>query len=63
MNRAYVGVLSTPSYLTGILGVAECLKRVNAKYPFYVVITNQISSETEDLLNNYGIHTIRRNSI
>ena len=63
MNRAYVGVLSTPSYLTGILGVAECLKRVKAKYPFYVVITDQISSETESLLNNYGIHTIRRDSI
>ena len=63
MNRAYVGVLSTPSYLIGILGVAECLKRVKSKYPFYVVITDQISSETESLLNNYGIHTIRRNSI
>lgn len=28
MNRAYVGVLSTPDYLIGILGVAECLKKL-----------------------------------
>lgn len=63
MNRAYIGVLSTPAYLIGILGVSECLKRVKSKYPFYVVITNQISLEIEKLLNEHGIYTIRRNSI
>lgn len=63
MNRAYVGVLSTSSYLLGILGVAECLKRVNSKYPFYVVITDQISVEIEKLLNDRGVKTIRRKSI
>ena len=63
MNRAYIGVLSTPAYLIGILGVSECLKRVKSKYPFYVVITDQISLEIEKLLNEHGIYTIRRNSI
>ena len=61
MNYAYVSVLTTESYLIGILSVAECLKRVNSKFPFYVVITDNISKETEMLLNKYEIKTIRRN--
>ena len=63
MNRADVGVLSTPDYLIGILGVAECLKKVNSKYPFYVVITDQISTDIEKLLNDKGIKTIRKKTI
>lgn len=63
MNYAYVSVLTTESYLIGILSVAECLKRVNSKFPFYVVITDNISKETEMLLNKYEIKTIRRKSL
>lgn len=63
MNYAYVSILTTEPYLIGILGVAECLKRVNSKFPFYVVITDNISSEIEDLLNNRHINTIRKKSI
>jgi len=63
MNYAYVSILTTESYLIGILGVAECLKKVNAKFPFYVVITNNISKDTETLLNDRGINTIRKESI
>lgn len=63
MNYAYVSVLTTESYLIGILGVAKCLKKVNSKYPFYVLITDEISKETEILLNNNEISTIRKKSI
>ena len=63
MNYAYVSLLTTESYLLGILGVAKCLKNVNSKYPFYVLITDEISKETENLLNNLNITTIRKKSI
>lgn len=63
MNYAYVSVLTTESYLIGTLGVAECLKRVNAQFPFYVLITNSISQQVEFLLNSRGINTIRKDSI
>lgn len=63
MNYAYVSVLTTESYLIGILGVSECLKRVNSQFPFYVLITDNISHEIEALLNHRGINTIRRHSI
>lgn len=63
MNYAYVGVLSTDNYLLGILGVQECLKRVNSAYPFYVLITDKISNETEQFLHSCGIKTIRKKSI
>ena len=63
MNYAYVSVLTTESYLIGILATYKCLKRVNSKYPFYVVITDNISNATENLLNDYGINIIRKNSI
>lgn len=63
MNYAYISVLTTESYLIGILGIAESLKKVNSQYPFYVLITDNITSNVELLLNNYGIPTIRRKSI
>lgn len=63
MNYAYVGVLSTDNYLLGVLGVQECLKRVNSAYPFYVLITDKISTKTEKYLNSCGIKTIRKKSI
>lgn len=63
MNYAYISVLTTESYLIGILGIAECLKRVNAKFPFYVIITDNISNKVENLLNNKHINTIRKKSI
>ena len=63
MNYAYVGVLTTESYLLGTLATAECLKNVNSKYPFYVLITDNISTETEKLLKDFSINTIRKKSI
>lgn len=63
MNYAYVGVLTTESYLLGTLATAECLKNVESKYPFYVLITDNISDKTEKLLNDFSIKTIRKKSI
>lgn len=63
MNYAYVSVLTTESYLIGILGVAECLRKVKSKFPFYVLITDGISEETELFLNKQQINTIRKKSI
>lgn len=36
------------------------LKRVNSAYPFYVLITDKISNETEQFLHSCGIKTIRK---
>lgn len=63
MNYAYVSVLTTESYLIGILGVAQCLKNVKSKYPFYVLITDNISTKIESFLNKNEINTIRKKSI
>ena len=41
----------------------ECLKKVNSAYPFYVLITDKISNETEQFLHSCGIKTIRKKSI
>lgn len=63
-NYAYVGLLTTDDeYLIGILCVAKALKRVNSKFPYYVLINDSISIKTEKFLNSQGIYTIRRKSL
>lgn len=62
-NRAYVTTLSTEGYLEGVLALNKCLKNVNAKYPLYVVLNEEISENMEQTLNEHGIKTIRRPKI
>ena len=62
-KRAYVTVLSTAKYLDGVLLLNESLKRVNSKYPLYVVLSERISKEIEEDLVTRKIPTIRRKNI
>lgn len=62
-KRAYVTVLSTEKYLDGVLLLNESLKRVNSKYPLYVVLSERISKEIEEDLVTRKIPTIRRKNI
>lgn len=62
-KRAYFTVLSTNTYLKGVLALNECLKKVSSKYPLYVLLNEEISSEVEALLNKKNIQTIRRAKI
>ena len=62
-KRAYVTVHSTAKYLDGVLLLNESLKRVNSKYPLYVVLSERISKEIEEDLVTRKIPTIRRKNI
>lgn len=62
-KRAYVTVLSTEKYLDGVLLLNKSLKRVNSKYPLYVVLSERISKEIEEDLVTRKIPTIRRKNI
>lgn len=62
-KESYITVLSTENYLKGVLALSESLKRTNAKYPLTVLITNNISYDTENKLKEYGLNVIRRENI
>ncbi len=62
-NNSYITVLNTPNYLEGVLTLVESLKRTKSKYPFSIVITENISLEIEKLLRNCDINVIRKNRI
>lgn len=62
-KKSYITVLSTENYLKGVLGLAESLKRVEAKYPLTVLITNDISYEIEEKMSKKGLSIIRKNKI
>ena len=53
---AYTTVLSTDSYLPGVLALFESIKRTNSKVSDFVVIVNQgIKSETVNRLLESGV--------
>ncbi len=62
-NNSYITVLSTENYLYGVLCLVESLRRTNTKYPISVLITNDISLKTEQLLKSYNLNVIRKSKI
>ncbi len=62
-KKAYITVLSNDSYLLGVLCLNKCLHSVNSKYPLYVLVTDDVSKESENILNINQIKTIRKNHI
>lgn len=55
-NYAYTTILSTDSYLPGVLALFESIKRENTKITEFVVIVNQeIKDETINILKKNGI--------
>lgn len=55
MKYAYVTLLSTDDYIIGVLGLKHSLDRVNCQYPFIVIVTQDISTDTIKILENNNI--------
>ena len=56
--RAYVTLLSTDSYLDGVLALNESLKRVGSKYPLVCALTPNISPRIREVLAFLRIETV-----
>ena len=53
--RAYITLLSTESYLPGVLALHESLKRTGTPYPFATAISAHIAPEIDTVLEAAGI--------
>lgn len=63
-KNAYVTMLSTDTYLPGVLALFESIKRTNSKIQDFVVVVNEdIKQETKDRLTEKGYHIILRPKI
>lgn len=60
---AYVTVLTTDTYLIGVLALKECLNRVKSKYKLVVLINNSINEKTIKIMKNFNIEIIKINSV
>ena len=59
MNKyCYTTLLATEKYLYGVICLYYSLQKVKSKYPFIVMITDNIDKKTIDILNNIGIQYI-----
>lgn len=61
--KSYVTLLSTDSFLPGVLTLWRSLKDVNALFPLVVVINNKISTETKKELSKRDIEYIEYESV
>ncbi len=57
--RAYVTLLSTMSYLPGVIVLCESLRRVKAGYPLCVAVSSNIPASADELLRQKNLHIIR----
>ena len=58
MNNAYITLLSTNNYLYGCIGLMYSWKKTNSKYPFYVIVTEDITEENIRILKDIGYQVI-----
>lgn len=63
MKYSYVTVLSTETYLLGVLCMYKSLKNSNTKIPLTVVVTDNISEDIIKILENEDINVIRKPKI
>jgi hypothetical protein len=49
-NYAYISLLTNDSYAYGVALLVESLKRVKAKYPLHVLVTDTVSAATLEFL-------------
>lgn len=54
---AYVTLLTTTSYLAGVLVLDQCLRSVDSKYPLVVMVTASLSDQARTILRKQAIHT------
>lgn len=60
-NYCYITVLSSDSYLNGVLTLAKSLEKVNSKYPLVVLVPNDLDGTTYTTLLVNGIDFIIEN--
>lgn len=58
-NNAYITLLSTNNYLYGCIGLMYSWKRTQPKYPFYVIVTPEITEENIKILEEIGYNVIK----
>ena len=58
-NNAYITLLSTNNYLYGCIGLMYSWKATNSKYPFYCVVTEDITETNIKILEKIGYNIIR----
>lgn len=59
MKNAYITLLSTNNYIYGCIGLMYSWKKTNPKYPFYCVVTENITEENIRILTEIGYHVLR----
>jgi len=57
--NAYITLLSTLSYLPGVVVLYDSLKRVNASHSFWVAVSSSIPREVDEQLEKKGMHVLR----
>ena len=58
----YVTLLSTDSYLLGVLLLAKSLREVHAAYPLLVVCSTAVSKKTKRILSHYHLTCLSLNN-
>lgn len=56
--ESFVTLLSTESYLPGVLALNESLRRFKSRYPLLVVVSNAIQQSTKNLLEKSGMRVV-----
>lgn len=54
-NYSYITLLTSDSYVYGVMMLNESLKQVNSQYPLLVLITNNVSLASKEILNQLNI--------
>lgn len=62
-DRAYITILSTNTYINGVVVLYYSLMNTNTEYPLYCIVTEDINEENIRVLKNLGIKIIRRQQI
>ena len=58
-NYAYITLLSTNNYLYGCIGLMYSWKATNSKYPFYCIVTEDITEQNIQILESIGYKIFR----
>lgn len=62
-NYAYVTLLTTDEFINGVVVLYNSWLKTKSKYPFYCIVTNDLSKKNIDILNFMGINLIFKEKI
>lgn len=58
MNNAYITLLSTNNYIYACIGLMYSWKETHSKYPFYCIVTEDITESNINILKSIGYEVI-----